>query len=159
MNLIKEMANDAQIWIYQSNRELTESEVSEIQKKLLVFVGEWAAHGNKLAAAAEVFYNRFIVLCADKNQAVPSGCSIDTSVHFIKEIEKEFQISLFDRMIIAYEKNGKVNSFNFSQLDELLANKVIDDNTFIFNNTITTKAELENNWKIPLKNSWLKVTI
>ncbi|MEO6884000.1 MAG: ABC transporter ATPase [Bacteroidia bacterium] len=159
MNLVKEIAPDAQIWIYQNSREFSESEVSEIQKKLFVFINEWAAHGQKLTAAAEIFHRRFIVLCADKNEAIPSGCSIDTSVHFIQQLEKEFQISLLDRTTIVYEKSGKLNSFKISQFEQMLATKEVDEDTIIFNNTINTKSDLENNWKIPVKDSWLQAIL
>jgi hypothetical protein len=43
----------------------------------------------------------------------------------------------------------------FAQLPYALENGFVDSDTLYFNNTVQTKAELEEKWLIPLKDSWL----
>jgi hypothetical protein len=48
-----------------------------------------------------------------------------------------------------------------AQLQYAIGNGFISGDTLYFNNLVQTKAELETNWIIPVKESWLaqKITI
>ena len=45
------LPEDSKIWIYQSNRKLTDDEVTAITAKCQEFVENWAAHGTSLEAS------------------------------------------------------------------------------------------------------------
>ena len=49
----------------------------------------------------------------------------------------------------------KVQVIPMNQLQYAFDNYFIDENTLYFNNLVQTKEELENNWIIPLKDSWI----
>src|SRR5690606_39640602 len=92
---IKErISPNAKVWIYQSTKPFTESEASMIDEACTNFVEQWAAHGNNLIADYQMFFNQFICLFVDESGFTASGCSIDSSVHFIKSLEKDYNISL-----------------------------------------------------------------
>lgn len=150
----QDLADNSKVWVYQSNRKLTENEVTAIQKLGDKFVGEWAAHGAELMADFKIFHNQFIVLFADENEVAASGCSIDTSVRFIQTIAQGFQIDLFDRMKVAYQTDSGVEILNMPDFQAAIANGSLSENTLVFNNTVDTKAAFVNNWKIPVKESW-----
>ena len=82
-----EFSSHSRVWIYQSDRKLTADEVVQIQMNLDNFTRSWTAHNNQLKAKAEIRYNRFLVLIVDESQAGASGCSIDKSVNFMKQLE------------------------------------------------------------------------
>src|SRR3954466_10284215 len=92
------MPSDSRIWIYQSNRTFSGQEISVIEERAKQFLETWTAHDNALRASFEIRYNHFLLIMIDKNYAQASGCSIDKSVHFIQSLEKEFNITLMDRM-------------------------------------------------------------
>lgn len=152
----KELADHSRVWIYQSNRALSDEEVAEIKNYGKQFIDGWAAHGSDLHAAFEVFHNRFIVLFADESQVKASGCSIDSSVRFIKDIQNAYQLDLFDRLNIAFITGGKIDSLRMTDFQNALANGNLDENTVVFNNLVETKGEFENAWKVPVKESWHK---
>ena len=56
------LPDNSRIWIYQSNRKLSEEEVAQITLKTTNFLKKWTAHGANLEAGFEIKYNRFIVL-------------------------------------------------------------------------------------------------
>ena len=89
-----EIANSSRVWVYQSDRSLSDKEVVFIQQKLLAFCNDWKAHQAHLKSSYKVLHNRFIILLVDEEQKNASGCSIDSSVNVIKEIESEFGIDL-----------------------------------------------------------------
>ena len=49
--------------------------------------------------------------------------------------------------------NEMVGSFPFNQLNEMLENGKINDNTIIFNNTVSNKKDFESKWEVSLKDS------
>lgn len=81
-----QLPTHARIWIYQSDRALTDSEVDALKPVLTQFVTEWTSHGQTLQASAEIFHNRFLVIANDEDVNSPSGCSIDASVRFVKQL-------------------------------------------------------------------------
>src|SRR4051794_33207059 len=98
----------SRVWVYQSDREFTASEVAEIQQKLTAFTNQWQAHGQQLQSKAEVLYNFFIVFTVDESSANVTGCSIDSSVKILKEIERTYHVDLFNRFNMAYKVNDKI---------------------------------------------------
>jgi hypothetical protein len=155
----KDLPGHSRVWVYQSNREFTAEEVEEIKAKGDVFIFQWAAHGKDLKAAFEIFYNRFIVLFVDEQQAMASGCSIDSSVHFVQQIEVHYKVDLMDRMIITYKKDDQIAETRLPNFDELFKDGTINEDTVVFNNLVDTQEKFVSEWEVPVKNSWHKQLI
>jgi len=147
-------SENSRVWVYQSDRELTDNEALQIKVLLDNFTTGWTAHNNQLKAKAEIRYNRFIILIVDESQAGASGCSIDKSVHFMQQIESQFGINLFDRFNLAYREGGEVLSAPRAKFEEMLRQGSINADTIVFNNLVQNLTELENKWEVPFKNSW-----
>jgi hypothetical protein len=147
-------SENSRVWIYQSDKELTTAQVQQLQQQLNSFTTGWTAHNNQLKAKAEIRYNRFIILVVDAGQAGASGCSIDKSVNFMKQIEKQFDISLFDRFNLAYRSGNEIFSVPRDTFEELLKQKNIDKDTVVFNNMVQNLKELETKWEVPFRDSW-----
>ena len=96
------LPEDSRIWIYQSNRKLTDVEVDFISKEMKAFLTQWTAHGADLEAGFEIKYHRFIVIGLNQANASASGCSIDTSVRFIQHLEKAIGVDLLDKMNVTF---------------------------------------------------------
>jgi hypothetical protein len=149
-----QFSKNSRVWIYQSNKELTAEQTYQIQQQLNTFAQTWTAHNNELKAAALVQYKRFLTLVVDEEQAGASGCSIDKSVRFMKELENKYQINLFDRFNLAYRDGEKIVSVSRNEFEELIKTGQITENTTVFNNLVQTLDELETKWEVPLKDSW-----
>lgn len=149
-----QFSENSRVWIYQSDKKLTDDIVNQIQQRLNSFTAEWTAHNNQLKAKAEIRYNRFFILVVDETQAGASGCSIDKSVNFMKRLEQEFNISLFDRFNLAYRDADEVLSLPRHDFEELLKQGRINTSTIVFNNLVQNLTELETKWEVPFKDSW-----
>lgn len=150
------LPDNAKVWIYQSTRPFTAGEAIEITGKVNAFVQQWTSHKAGVRGDGQLINTRFVVLMADEDFEKPSGCSIDSSVRFIKELELRYNTNFFDRWNIAYMKNGEVLSCTKDELPTLLENGTITDETIVFNNLVQTKADMLTKWQIPYKDSWLK---
>lgn len=145
----------ARSWVYQSSRELTADEAVIVNDLANAFAKEWKAHGQPLKAAAAVLYNRFLVMMVDENAAHASGCSIDSSVAFIRSLQTRLNVDFFDRMQLAYiNAAGEVRLVNVNQLDTAFQQGELMAETIVFNNMVTSREELEHQWRIPLVESW-----
>jgi hypothetical protein len=147
--------SESRVWIYQCNRLLTMSEVLDVEDMLNDFVKTWNSHAMPVKGFATVFFGQFIVLMADESGSGVSGCSTDSSVRLMKEIEKRHSVTLFDRQLLGFVIEGRIQLLPLSQLDYALENNFVRADTLYFNNTVGVKSELENNWIIPVKKSWL----
>ncbi len=150
----EELNSNSRIWIYQSNRLFSEVEKEEISSLLENFCNSWVVHGQALPTSFEIRYNQFILLAADESNLQASGCSIDSSVRLIKEIEQKFSVNLFDRLNIAYKLQGELSTCNINTFKQLLTEGKADGNTIVFNNMVEVKKDLEDKWEIPVVQSW-----
>ena len=149
----------SRVWIYQSNRLFSISEALEIEEMLEAFVSDWKSHGTPVKGYANLFFGQFIVLMADESATGVSGCSTDSSVRLIKQIEQQYKVNLFDRLLLAFVVKEKLQLIPLAQLNYAVENNFITADSLYFNNIVQTKEELQNNWIIPIKDSWLSSKI
>ena len=126
-----QLEDQAKVWSYQADRLLTDTEVQWITEQLGPFLEEWAAHGTKLKAYGEVVNHAHLILAVDESAHNASGCSIDTSVRFIKQLEKELQLSFFNRLKMLTLSNGQFAYVNYADLSDLPVE------TIVFNKTVS----------------------
>ncbi|MCE9538467.1 MAG: ABC transporter ATPase [Bacteroidetes bacterium] len=163
MTNYKNMPEDARVWVYQSNRFISDLEVAAIEKAGIQFIADWTAHGASLKASFDILYNYFIVISVDEQQANASGCSIDKGIYFVKELEKQFDLILLDRMQVAFRNGNEIKTCHLNNLLEELTrsglysengNKEDVNEVIVFNNMVTTKKQFDTEWEINLKQSW-----
>ena len=148
-------APDSRVWIYQSSRLFFLAEALQIEPMLEAFAAGWKSHGAPVKGYANLLFGQFIVLMADETATGVSGCSTDSSVRLIKDIESKFQVNLFDRQTLAFLRKDKVELIPISQFSHAVAGGLIQPHTPYFNNLVQTKEEWLNNWIIPVNKSWL----
>jgi len=150
-----DFAADSRVWIYQSNRLFGMGEVLQIEEMLEQFVETWNSHGIPVKGYANIFFGQFLIIMADESATGVSGCSTDSSVRLVKQIESTFNVSLFDRQLLAFVIKDKIELLPLPQLKYAAENGFVNSDTLYFNNTVLNKTDLEKNWIIPVKNSWL----
>lgn len=153
--LPEDFVPESRVWIYQANRLFTLSEVLEAEKMLDNFIGQWHAHGAPVKGFGTIMFGQFIVLMVDETATHVSGCSIESSTNLVKDIEKQSNISLLDRQLLAFVVKDKIQVLPLSQIKYAAENGFVTNSTLYFNNTVSTKKELEDNWIVPVSDSWL----
>lgn len=146
---------ESRVWVYQSNRLFSLSEAFDIEDLLKEFTAQWKSHGTPVKGAGYLFFGQFIILMADEKATGVSGCSTDSSVRLIKDIEQRFAVNMFDRTTLTFVVKDKIELLPLSQLQYAVDNAFITADTLYFNNLVQTKEELETQWIIPVKDSWL----
>ena len=144
--LFPELSESSKVWVYTANRVLSDEEVSLLQSETDTFVRGWAAHGTGLKAKGTVIENRFLVLVADETEVHASGCSIDSSVKFVKSAGAQLNVDFFNRMQLVIRNNGELKYVHVSELKN-------HPDWEVYNPMITTLGELRSSWCIPISES------
>ena len=144
----------SRVWIYQANRSFTDNEIEEIKSKLDVFIENWTAHGSDLQSGYEVKYKRFIVIALNQNLNRATGCSIDASVHFIQQLEKDYNVDLMDKMNVSYKQCEFIAYKTLVDFKKMAKQRAVSKHTIVFNNLVANKAEYLENWEVPASESW-----
>jgi len=148
------ISEESRVWIYQSNRTLSPLEIIEIEDKIKDFLISWTAHGCDLQASFLIKYNRFIVISLNESFNIATGCSIDSSVRFIQDLEKLYDVSLLDKMNVSYRHGEFIAHKPLIEFKKMIKNRSISKKTIVFNNLINNKSEFLNNWEVPIEESW-----
>jgi len=156
MENFEHFPSDTRVWVYQSNKQFSSEIVPRLKQVVDQFAQNWVSHNRQLRAHGDVLYDRFIILAVDETQADASGCSIDKSVHFLKQLENELGVDLFDRMTFAWKEGDEVKTADQAAFSSLYQAGEITPNTLVFDNLVKTKGELEEKWLKPLNQSWHK---
>ena len=151
-----EFDDSSRVWIYQANRPLIMHEVLQIDELLEDFAEHWLSHGAQVKGFAKIFFGQFIVIMADEKATGVSGCSTDSSVRLMKNIEQDFNVELFNRQLLGFIINERIQLFFLSDLEGAIDEGLVTPDSLYFNNTLLTKKELLSGWIIPIKNSWLQ---
>jgi hypothetical protein len=148
------LPQESRIWIYQSSRKFSDEEVADIEKDLMQFIENWSAHGTSLEASFTIRYNRFIILSVNQEFHPATGCSIDSSVGFIQNLEQKYSVDLLDKMNVAFKQGEFITYKTLLEFKKLAKDKSVSENTIVFNNLVNTIEELNEGWEIPASESW-----
>jgi len=153
--LPQDFSDASKVWIYQSNRPFSEKEEREINEQLLQFYSQWLSHQQPVKGWAKLLFKQFIIIMADETHVTIGGCSTDGMQRMIKSLERQYSVTLFDRMTLTFLIKDKTEMLPFNQVQYAIEKGFINKDTLTFNNIATTKQELINNWLVPLSESWL----
>jgi hypothetical protein len=145
------LPDSSRVWVYQSNRVFSESELFDLKKYLDNFNLSWEAHGKKLNSAIELYYHQFIVLFVDESFQEATGCSIDKSVALMKDIEAKFSVEMLDRMNLTYRQEGSIKNIKIGDFQLKARSGEFDTNLIVFNNLVKNKGEFLANWETTAK--------
>ena len=144
----------SRIWIYQSDRKFSESEIIEIEESLKSFIDSWSAHGQSLEASFLLKYERFIIIAVNQDVQAVTGCSIDASVQFIQSLEEKFGVDLMDRMNVTFKTGEYIAYKSLIDFKKMAKAKSVSPSTIVYNNLVNTIEEWEEFWEVPAMESW-----
>ena len=150
----KNLPNNSRVWMYQSDRVFTAQEIEFISIKAKDFIEQWTRHGDDLKGSFTIKYNQFLILAVDEGFNNVSGCSIDASVRFVKELESQLQIDLMNKMNVSFKDGDNINIVKLADFQQFAKEQKITKETIVFNNMVQTKEEVESNWEVPASKSW-----
>ena len=144
----------ANVWVYPASRILTDIEASKAEAMIESFVQQWLSHQREVTGSGTILNNRFIILTADEALTDVSGCSIDSSVRFVRQLEETFSIQLFDRTHMYFMNDAEtVEQTDFRNIGQAWEAGLLKEQTMVVNLQVRTMGELRNQWLVPFMQS------
>lgn len=150
------ITENAKVWIYPSSRKFYPSEVAGITRKIKGFLENWKSEEEGFKVSYKFLYNRFIVFFTDTEKVALTNADIDIAVSFILTLQQEYEVALLDKMNPCFKQGEFVQYKDLKDFKKLLKNKAVTAKSILFDNLITTKMDFENNWELPLEDSWYR---
>jgi len=151
----EQLPGHSRLWVYQSDRALTDAEQQLISTSLQEFCSGWKAHGHPLHTSFRISHDHFIIIAADEQAAGATGCSIDSSVRHLKQLGAQLGIDLFNRGQVAFLQGDRVDLVPLGGLKAAFADGTVTPASLIFNTLVGTISEFGSDWIIPAGRSWL----
>ena len=99
-SLFSNFPNESRIWLYLADRPLEKSEEEWFNAELGLFLNSWSAHKKQLQCGGVVLFAQYVVLVVNEGGEKASGCSIDSSTHFMKKAGVALNIDFFNRLYV-----------------------------------------------------------
>jgi hypothetical protein len=99
----------------------------------------WKAHGKSLNCNGTILFSQYLILSVDEDIESASGCSIDSSVRFVKLLGSELNADFFNRMNVLTFPNE--NEWKLSNYFDAKNGHVP-----YLNPLIETLGQLRNEW-------------
>ena len=100
--------------------------------------------------------NRILVVAADENIMLASGCSIDKLNREVLRIGDALGVNLFDRLTVLFQENNEIQTEGIAQFWALRKANRLTDETLVLDTTVDTVGNwTTSKWK-PFANTWHK---
>ena len=154
---LSELSEAARIWIYGIERALSAEELVMLDENMSRFAIGWMSHDRPINNAWQVVHGRFLVIAVDEETIGISGCSIDSMVRSVQDIEVNMGLNLLGTggQVFYRDSSGLIHCVDRLSFRELAKKGVVTQETIVFNNVIATLGEFrKGKWEVPMRKSW-----
>ncbi len=151
---LAELSQDSKVWIYQTDRQLSEGETKEANLALESFAAGWLAHGAAVRSFACTAENHFLLFFADERFSGVSGCSIDSSVRLVRDLGSRFSVDFFQRLNVAVKTPDGIRLIHRDDLAEEHRRGLLNPETPVYDHTVQTLRDWQHAWIKPISETW-----
>lgn len=160
MNLLNlnfsDFSETARVWLYLADKRMTKDEAMELADSAEEFADNWQSHRKGVKATSLFIEDQVLVFLVEDSDTSIGGCSIDSSVNFVKELGSKYNVDFFNRMLCAYIGEEGLKVIPTNQINDSVDNGDLENETLVLNTIIKSRIELENDLFISLESSWYK---
>jgi hypothetical protein len=147
---------DARLWVYGTDRDITDDETLELQKAFDEFSRKWDSHGREVEASLAIVERRFLIIAAHVPGGDVSGCGIDKQVHYVEEAGRRLGLMWSPALSVFYkDASGRIRSVSRTVFRERVGKREIRGTTMVFDPAAAYVADLrEGRFARPARESW-----
>jgi hypothetical protein len=149
------LPDSARVWVYGSEPALEGKSAETMLNEVDSFLAGWKAHGVPLHSARDWADDRFLTIAVDQEQEGASGCSIDGLFRTLKALESKVGGQLVTSGLVYYrDLSGKIDAVSRDEFTRLSEAGEIDNDTEVFDLSVTTLGEWKSRFKSRASDSW-----
>lgn len=146
----------SRVWIFGSDRPLTEEGTAALLRGVDDHLASWKAHGEPLTVSSQLRDGRFLVVAVDQSTTGATGCSIDGLFRVLQGLEPVVGANLVGGGRVFYRgAEGVVLSTTRDQLPALVESGAITKNTVVFDTSLTDLGNFRSGFEKRAKESWI----
>jgi len=150
-----QLPENARVWIFSSQRTLSELEQRELLNSIDTFIEDWGSHDKPLTAGRTLRYERFLFVAVDQREIGPSGCSIDSLVRQIKVLGNKFGVDFIDRAQVIFRQGMVIKCVPRKEFSDLVVMGQINLETTVFDNSLTRLGDVRaGRWETRAADTW-----
>ncbi len=148
--------DEARLWIYTAEQNLTPDEATRAAEAFQGFLRQWQSHGRPVRGQAVILENRFLLLAAHIPGGTISGCGIDASVHAVEALSQHLGIHWLTGMQVSYrDADGHIRMASRPAFRGLVQSGTVTADTLVFDTALTTLGQLRQlGFERPAHASW-----
>lgn len=141
---------ESRVYYYPSTRKLYPNEVPLMTKKVEDFCEDMV----DTHIGFQLVYDRFLLFFVSDKTPLSIDQN-DALVEFVLDLEKEFELSLLDKVNVCFKQGQFVQRKEVNEFKKLIKSRSVSGKTLVFDPMILTKSDFLTNWEVPLSESWL----
>jgi hypothetical protein len=149
--LIPNLPGHSRVWIFASNKLLSEAEIQDVSMLMNSFTAQWQSHGTQLIAAFELIHDSILIVAVDESVEPPSGCSIDKVFRLLNQTNIDF----FQRTLVWIPFCNSAKIITQEQAILQYKNGDLNQESLVVNTLVDTLIQAREQLYIPLKDSWI----
>jgi hypothetical protein len=151
------LPDSSRVWIFGSDRPLTEDGEKALLKGVDEHLEDWKAHGEPLTVSREWRDGRFLVVAVDQSTAGASGCSIDGLFRVLQRLEADAGASLVGGGRVFYrDATSAAQSASRAEVPALVRDGALAEDTVVFDTSLTDLGTFRACFERPAKETWVK---
>ena len=151
----EELPDSARLWIFPSDRLLSPDEQEALVGSVEAGLAAWSAHGSPVTWGYRIEQGQCLLIGVDETRTALTGCSIDSAIARIRELERRFGTSLLDHGRIFFREGVTIRAISRPEFRKRVGAGSVTADTLVFDNTIpTVGAFRRGGWEIPFDRSW-----
>jgi hypothetical protein len=149
-----EISDSARVWVYQASRPLNQHELDAINTYLTREMAAWAAHGEALQGSFDVRFHQVFVVAVDEQVNQASGCSIDASMRWFKELGAAMNIDFFDRSCAVVQGEG-LTLIPLLEIKKAVLEGILKSDSMVIPLQTADVSAYRADWVVPATATWL----
>jgi hypothetical protein len=145
---------NGRIWVYNAQRAVQTAEMEVLAPEMMNFIQNWKAHGKDLEASFEWLHQQILILKVNEDTQLATGCSIDSWMAFLQQIDVAYKFDFFKRDRIAIEQEGKLTMYAMNEIPAAWESGEISENALLLDHTISKLSDFDF-YKKPILDSWI----
>jgi len=135
------MPETARLWVYGFDRDLSSVHTEEVAGALDAFIAQWHSHEVPVVGAYAILDNRFVLVSGFCEDGI-SGCSADSSVQVIKDLNNKLGVNALNTSLVHFRgSSGAISSVSRESFQEIVNRGDVTGETAVFDLTIHTIKE------------------
>ncbi len=150
-----QLPDQSRLWVFAADRPLEAAERDRLTAAVEEGLAAWNAHGSPVQWGYRLVHDQFLAIGVDESHTALSGCSIDSAVRRIRELEAELGLSFLDNARVFYRDGDAVRRVSRAEFRDLAEAGTVTADTVVFNNILATVGEFRRGlWEVPARDSW-----